>query len=373
LLFPAALHLRLDRHRLERFDPGHALDQKGLIFGSALEFLIQPPAKQRRRSGRDCDIERERTHDDPGQQRRVEEHHRQEHKGEAQIDDEGQGRTGEKIADVFQFTHPRHRVADAPRLEIGHRQGQQVAKQARAKFDIDSVGGVREQIGAQDSQHGLEDRDRHQSEDEDVERVQGAVHQHLVDDHLEEQRRDESEHLQEEGCEQHLAHEVAVFMDRSQKPGDVEPAGDVRQSGPACHQDQFAVPDRGQLLPCHQNRPGRQRRLDEDLVCRGLGDQQEAAIIKRRDGRQRCAGKAQPVGSTGTRLEPEIPGAPEHFRCAHLVGAQPMPDLSGIGGNALEVQQHHEHFETGIGWSRRIGFDAHRCSPGRFCVRRAAA
>ena len=49
LLFPAPLHLRLDRHGLERLDPGHALDQERLVLGAASEFLVQPPAEQRRR------------------------------------------------------------------------------------------------------------------------------------------------------------------------------------------------------------------------------------------------------------------------------------------------------------------------------------
>ena len=59
LFFPAALHLRLDRHGLERLDPGHALDQEGLVLGAALEFLVQPPPEQRRRPRRDRDVERE--------------------------------------------------------------------------------------------------------------------------------------------------------------------------------------------------------------------------------------------------------------------------------------------------------------------------
>ena len=59
LLFPAALHLRLDRHGLERLDPGHALDQEGLVLGATPEFLIEPPPEQRRRSRRNRDVERE--------------------------------------------------------------------------------------------------------------------------------------------------------------------------------------------------------------------------------------------------------------------------------------------------------------------------
>src|SRR5215475_6874303 len=109
------------------------------------------------------------------------------------------------------------------RLKVGHRQSQQVVEQAGTEFDVDAVGGMREQIGPQDAQNGLENRDRQQTHDQNVEGIQGAVYQHLVDDHLEEQRRDQCEQLQEERGEQHLAQETSIFVDRSKKPGDVEP------------------------------------------------------------------------------------------------------------------------------------------------------
>ena len=122
LLFPAALHLRLDRHRLQGLDAGDALDQEGLVLGAAPELLVEPAAEERRHAGRDADIERERAQHDAGQERRVEEHHRQEHEGEEQVEHEGQRRAGEEIADVLELAHPRHAVAGAPRLEIGERQ-----------------------------------------------------------------------------------------------------------------------------------------------------------------------------------------------------------------------------------------------------------
>ena len=209
LLFPAALHLRLDRHRLQRLDAGDALDQEGLVLGAAPEFLVEPPAKQRRHADRDRDVERERAEHDPGQQRRIGEHHRQEDEGEEQVDDQRQRRAGEEIADVLQLAHPRHGIADPPRLEIGHRQRQQMAEQPRAQLDVDAVGRVREQIGAQDAEHGLEQRDRDEADDQHVERAQRAMHQHLVDHDLEEQRRDQREELQEERGDQHLAEQAA--------------------------------------------------------------------------------------------------------------------------------------------------------------------
>ena len=120
-----------------------------------------------------------------------------------------------------------------------------------------------------------------------------------------------------------------------------------------------------ELVPRHQGGPGRLRRLDQDLVLAGLGEHQEAAVAQGRDGRQGRLGKPRPVGPVGARLEPEILGAPEHLRCADLVRSQPVPDLSAISRNALEMQQRHEGFEPRIGRSRAVGFSAHLRSPGR--------
>jgi len=121
------------------------------------------------------------------------------------------------------------------RLEIGHRQREQVTEQPGAKLDVDAVGGVGKQIGAQDAEHGLEKRDRHQRDGQHVERAQGAMHQHLVDHHLEEQRRDQAEELQEEGSDQHLAQQAAIFVDRRDEPADAEPAFHVREPGAPRH------------------------------------------------------------------------------------------------------------------------------------------
>jgi hypothetical protein len=108
LLLPAPLHLRLDRHRLQRLDASHALDQKRLVLGPAIEFLLQPFAEQRRRAHRDQQIERYRAEHDPGQQRRVEVHHHDEDQGEEQIDHQGQCRAGQERPDVLELAHASH-------------------------------------------------------------------------------------------------------------------------------------------------------------------------------------------------------------------------------------------------------------------------
>ncbi len=47
LPLPPVAHPRLDRHRLQRADARYRLDQKGLVFGAAVEFLVQPGADRR--------------------------------------------------------------------------------------------------------------------------------------------------------------------------------------------------------------------------------------------------------------------------------------------------------------------------------------
>jgi hypothetical protein len=59
LILPAALHLRLDGHRLERFDAADALHQKRLVLGATLECLVEAAFEQRRRQHRNADVERE--------------------------------------------------------------------------------------------------------------------------------------------------------------------------------------------------------------------------------------------------------------------------------------------------------------------------
>jgi hypothetical protein len=93
-LFPAPLHLRLDRHRLERLDTGDAFYQKRLVFGAAPKFFIQPGSKQWRRRGGYADVERERTYDDERQKREIQKHHSQKHETEEQIDHKRKRRTG---------------------------------------------------------------------------------------------------------------------------------------------------------------------------------------------------------------------------------------------------------------------------------------
>jgi hypothetical protein len=109
------------------------------------------------------------------------------------VDRECKGGAREKITNVLELAHASYRVADAPCLEIGDRQRHEMTKQSRAELDVDAVRGMREQVGAQDSESGLKDCDGRKADDEDVQRAHAAMHEHFVNHDLKKQRRDQGE------------------------------------------------------------------------------------------------------------------------------------------------------------------------------------
>ena len=145
-----------------------------------------------------------------------------------------------------------------------------------------------------------------QADDQHVERAHAAMHQHLVDDDLEEQRRDEREELQEERGDQHLAEQAAVFVDRAEEPGDVEPAGEIRQAMPAAPSARGGRPRSPRIrLASSCAGAGIRGTLHQHLVLVRLAQQQEAAVAQHRDARQGVRGSRSQLGSNRARLEAE--------------------------------------------------------------------
>jgi hypothetical protein len=85
------------------------------------------------------------------------------------------------------------------------------------------------------------------------------VHQHLVHHHLEEQRADQGEQLQQEADQQHLAQQLAVFDQAGDEPGEVKLGQFTGQAGAAGDQDQLA-----HLI---RSLPGAARCLPDKLAC----------------------------------------------------------------------------------------------------------
>ena len=123
---------------------------------------------------------------------------------------------------MFSSSRTRHRIADSSSLEVGERQVQQVAQQARAEFNVDAAGGVAEHVGAQHGEYAFEQHHDGQAHHQHVERGEAPVHQHLVHHDLEEQRADQRKQLQEQRHDEHFAEQLAVLDEAGDEPAEVE-------------------------------------------------------------------------------------------------------------------------------------------------------
>ncbi len=198
-------------------------------------------------------------------------------------------------------------------------------EQPRAQFDVDAIGGVREQIGAQATEQRLEQRDRDQAHDDHVERGKPAMHQHLVDDDLEEQRRDQPERLQEQRDDQHLGQDPAVFMHRAHEPADVEPPCQIAERRAPGDEDHLAGPVGIELGPRPHLWLLSQDVEQQHPVRRGTQEQSETAIPRHRDRGQGC--RHQPLVAHLRRmsLEAGSAGVADDFGRRGFVAAEGVP------------------------------------------------
>ena len=97
-----------------------------------------------------------------------------------------------------------------------------MSEQALSELDVDPIGGVGERIGAQVLKRRVEQTDSHKPGHEHEQGLIAAVSEHLVDDHLEKQRRREGENLHKQRCGQHMAERTTIAPDRGQEPADAE-------------------------------------------------------------------------------------------------------------------------------------------------------
>ena len=178
-----------------------------------------------------------------------------------EIDDKGQRRTREEIADILQLAHARHGIADAPRLEIGDRQCQQVAEKPRAQLDVDPIGGVGEHIGAQ---HAAASFRKSTTATRPITSTSSVVRPRCTST-LSMTTWKNSGETRAKTCRKNDATSTSPrrrrylwIAPRNQR--DVEAAGEVHQSGAARHQHQAAVPNRLEFGSAHQRRPRRLRR-----------------------------------------------------------------------------------------------------------------
>ena len=125
-------------------------------------------------------------------------------------------------------------------------------EQALAELDVDPIGGVRQRIGAQILKRHVEQTDGDEPADEHEQGLVAAMGQHLVDDHLEEQRRREGENLHEQRCGQHMAERTAIAPDGGQEPAHAELARiDAGAADPASDEQRLPADSAREIFERH--------------------------------------------------------------------------------------------------------------------------
>src|SRR5574341_260385 len=139
-----------------------------------------------------------------------------------------------------------------------------------------------------------------------MQRREAFVHEHLVDDDLGEERREQAKELEKEGRDEHLAEEFAIFDDGRNEPGEIKLQILKTQVGPLRKEQQFARPSRFELLARKHERASFNRVLNQGLLPVDLGQDDISPVRSLRDGRDRSARQFAPVSLEQAGLEAEV-------------------------------------------------------------------
>ena len=276
-------------------------------------------------------------------------HHREEDHGEDQIQQYGDGVPREEGADILQLPHPRDRIPHPARLEVGQRQGDQMAIEAGPQLHVDTAGGVGKDIAAQGSQGHLKGNHHQQPNRNHIQGTEAAVHQHLVHHHLEEERGDQGKELQHQTHHQHFREQFAVLDHGGNKPGEIELAQIPGQSGAGGDQDQAATPGGrkvGQLQQLGAPHLGRLHQHPSGPLFSAfqLGQNDKAAILHLGNGWQRGSGQTLGPGGDGAGLQPQpFAGQQQRLFIKALARyAKLVSQLIRLGGHPVKTGQHHQ-------------------------------
>ena len=161
-------------------------------------MLVDACSQHRNHSDRERSDESQHAKCDERELPAVGEHHRDENEQEREVEDERDGRAGHEFADVLHRMHSRDQRAGGSVLEVRQMQAQEVTKYFTTEHCVDSVPGVQDEILSKPAHGGVEEHEHHQADGDRDERALRLVHDHLIDDHLREERRGKADELDEE-------------------------------------------------------------------------------------------------------------------------------------------------------------------------------
>ena len=185
-------------------------------------LLAQLPADDGRHPHGEPHKQRQDPQCGKGEWHRIQQHHGDVDHRKDRIEQHGEGRAGEEAADLFQFGNSAADFTNGPFSEVTQRQPQQVMDDRRPEGDVDPVGGVGEQVGAQRTQERLGQGHGHQQGAQHIEAGVVPLADHRIDDLLNQQRVEQAQQLHEKAGDHHLQQSIAVLLDGWHEPAEAK-------------------------------------------------------------------------------------------------------------------------------------------------------
>ena len=231
---------RFERQRFDRADAVNRLDQHALTPPFRLVQFIQPVLEgldQRR------DHQRHQRREGQHHQRQlnaVAEQKRNEDAERRQIQHCEEEVAREKSPDPLGLLHVLEQHSGGNSFEEVHRQPHQVLKGLGRGRDVDLVGGEEQEVAAHIFDQRVEQNGDQNADAEHVQRVVGAVHQHLVHHDLEEERNDQREDRQQRHHQRNLPEHPLELQKFRNEPAEREGLVLVGERVGLLQQDAFA-------------------------------------------------------------------------------------------------------------------------------------
>ena len=160
---------------------------------------------------------------------------------------------------------------------------------------VDSVGGFGKQISAHTAQHPLQQGYHHQANAQHLQCIEAALGDHLIDDHLDQQRVGQAKQLHYKRGQQYLQQHAAIAPEGRPKPA--RPKALLRSVHRSLHQQQFDTFREG-LLQLF--------RAELQLAPPGAGQGEAGAVAGDGQGKTAIplqhAGDLQPAAHVGRHL-----------------------------------------------------------------------
>ena len=188
--------VRLHLQRLHGFHASNVFSHECLIARAQQELLVQVRPEQRRDERTQKCHEHQANNCNQRQRPAVPDHQREENYQEWEIEKQGYGGAGQELPDRFNRLQSGNQRTCRAMLEIGHRQAQEVPEDVAAQDCVDSISRVQDKVLSQPGHAGRENHEDRQSNRYQRQRARGLVNDDLVDDHLREEGRCDTHHLQ---------------------------------------------------------------------------------------------------------------------------------------------------------------------------------